>query len=96
MRMNGRSRRRHGRQNGSCQRTGRKDKRKILAARERPTVDPGTARPIEKMGTEAGISGDTGMDSGKMGNSSASGNSSVNDNLGSDMSGGEDEPLSDL
>ena len=54
------------------------------------------AIPVEKKGTEDGISGETGMDSGMMGNSSASGNSSVNDNLGSDMSGGEDEPLSDL
>ena len=52
------------------------------------------AIPVEKKGTEDGISGETGMDSGMMGNSSASGNSSVNDNLGSDMSGGE--PLSDL
>ena len=48
------------------------------------------AIPVEKKGTEDGISGETGMDSGMMGNSS------VNDNLGSDMSGGEDEPLSDL
>ncbi len=36
------------------------------------------------------------MNSGMMGNSSGSGNSSVDDNLESDMSDGEDEPLSDL
>ena len=48
------------------------------------------AIPVEKKGTADGISRETGMDSSMMGNSS------VDDKLGSGMSGGEDESLSDL
>ena len=48
------------------------------------------AIPVEKKGTADGISREPGMDSGMMGNSS------VDDKLGSGMSGGEDESLSDL
>ena len=48
------------------------------------------AIPVEKKETADGISRETGMDSSMMGNSS------VDDKLGSGMSGGEDESLSDL
>ena len=48
------------------------------------------AIPVEKKETADGISRETGMDSSMMGNSSVDGN------LGSGMSGGEDESLSDL
>ncbi len=48
------------------------------------------AIPVEKEETADRISRETGMDSGMMGNSS------VDDKLGSGMSGGEDESLSDL
>lgn len=48
------------------------------------------AIPVEKKETADRISRETGMDSGMMGNSS------VDDKLGSGMSGGEDESLSDL
>ena len=48
------------------------------------------AIPVEKKETADEISRETGMDSGMMGNSS------VDDKLGSGMSGGEDESLSDL
>ena len=54
------------------------------------------AIPVEKKGTADEISGEREMNSGMMGNSSGSGNSSVDDNLESGMSDGEDEPLSDL
>ena len=48
------------------------------------------AIPVEKKETADGISRETGMDSSMMGNSS------VDDKLGSGMSDGEDESLSDL
>ena len=48
------------------------------------------AIPVEKKGTADEISREKEMDSGMMGNSS------VDDKLGSGMSGGEDESLSDL
>ena len=48
------------------------------------------AIPVEKKETADGISRETGMDSGMMGNSS------VDDKLRGGMSGGEDESLSDL
>ena len=54
------------------------------------------AIPVEKKGTADEISREREMNSGMMGNSSGSGNSSVDDNLESGMSDGEDEPLSDL
>ena len=54
------------------------------------------AIPVEKKGTADEISREREMNSGMMGNSSGSGNSSVDDNLESGMSAGEDEPLSDL
>ena len=54
------------------------------------------AIPVEKKGTADEISGEREMNSGMLGNSSGSGNSSVDDNLESGMSDGEDEPLSDL
>ena len=54
------------------------------------------AIPVEKKGTAGEISREREMNSGMMGNSSGSGNSSVDDNLESGMSDGEDEPLSDL